>query len=44
VDGSGGAEPMASVLEGAVAAEVGTERIGVGEGGVDGMVVFAICC
>jgi hypothetical protein len=44
VDGSGGAESVASVLDRAMAAEVGTERVGVGEGDVDGMIVFTICC
>jgi hypothetical protein len=46
VDGSGNVEPVVSVLEGAVAAEVGTERVEVEEGGVDGMIVFAfaVCC
>jgi hypothetical protein len=47
VDGSGGGDLVVSVMEGAVAAEVGTEFVGVGEGGIGGMIAivfeFAVC-
>jgi hypothetical protein len=45
VDGSGGGELVESVLEEAVAAVVGTEFVGVGEAGVDGIIMskFAVC-
>jgi hypothetical protein len=46
VAGSGVAEPVASVLEGDVKAEVATESVGVEEDGMDGMIAFsfAVCC